>query len=156
VIVSPERARELASMPYEDYLRTPEWRERSAACKRRAGHRCQLCNTGGMLHAHHRTYERRGNEEEGDLIALCDGCHRGHHNRARKTARPAPIGVTRDVPGATLWTIPARRPLAAYRLRVLPKTRRRWRESGTAARVAWVLVLAGAGLLSLVTVIRPA
>ncbi len=77
-----KRLRELKSMPYGQYLQTPEWEKRSASMKRSVGHRCQLCNeTGHVLHVHHRTYERRGNEYFKDLIVLCAPCHAKHHDK---------------------------------------------------------------------------
>lgn len=69
----------LGAMPYDAYLQTAEWRERAEGAKVRAGWRCQLCNSGGELHAHHRTYERRGAELDEDLTVLCESCHRAFH-----------------------------------------------------------------------------
>lgn len=50
---------------------------------RKAGERCQLCNRGGELHVHHRTYERFGAEMEDDLTVLCAGCHDLYHRAGR-------------------------------------------------------------------------
>ncbi len=72
----------LATMPYAEYLRTPEWQQRRRAALSRAYHRCQVCNAGAELHVHHRTYERRGHEWNADLIVLCAECHRRHHGIA--------------------------------------------------------------------------
>lgn len=65
------RADELATMPYSEYLETDEWRARAERTKERFDRRCALCNASEPLHAHHRTYERRGRELDGDLVALC-------------------------------------------------------------------------------------
>ncbi len=77
-----ERERWLATMPYAEYLLTPEWQEKRLAALKRAGYRCQLCNADAELHVHHRTYERRGHEWDSDLIVLCAPCHRRHHGIA--------------------------------------------------------------------------
>lgn len=77
---TPARIAELRSMPYDEYRRTKEWKQRARATKTRAGNRCALCNKPGPLHAHHRTYERRGNERPDDLIALCPQCHQLYHD----------------------------------------------------------------------------
>ena len=70
------RLRELRTMPYKDYLLTPEWQERRRARLKAARYRCQVCNTKNeRLNVHHRTYERRGAEYARDLIVLCEGCH---------------------------------------------------------------------------------
>jgi hypothetical protein len=79
--VAPERVAELRTMPYAQYLATDEWRARSARAKQAAGHRCQLCNSEGELHTHHRTYASRGDELPGDLIVLCKACHARHHGK---------------------------------------------------------------------------
>jgi replicative DNA helicase len=76
-----QRITELKTMPYEEYLQTPEWMERRALMIERAGNRCQVCNSGEDLNVHHRTYERRGNEDPGDLTVLCQQCHAWFHRR---------------------------------------------------------------------------
>ncbi len=78
---SVRRLEELRSMPYADYLQTEEWRERRHAALRRAGYKCQACNKAGSLDVHHRTYERRGCEEIGDLTVLCRACHGKFHGK---------------------------------------------------------------------------
>lgn len=70
-----ERIAELKSMPYGEYLKTPEWTAKRAKALRFANFRCQLCNSGANLNVHHRTYERRGHELMGDLTVLCADCH---------------------------------------------------------------------------------
>ncbi len=75
-----QRIEYLKSMPYAEYLQTPEWDRVRKEHLRASGYRCQLCNAGGVtLNVHHRTYERRGNESQGDLITLCQTCHKKHH-----------------------------------------------------------------------------
>lgn len=70
------RLHDLKTMPYKDYLLTPEWQERRKERLRVARYRCQVCNTKNQrLNVHHRTYERRGEEYARDLIVLCEGCH---------------------------------------------------------------------------------
>lgn len=75
------RINELRTMPYGDYLRTPEWCERRAKAIKRASGRCQLCSSGRRLNVHHRTYSRRGAEYDSDLIVLCEECHHQFHER---------------------------------------------------------------------------
>jgi hypothetical protein len=76
-----EREHQLRTMPYKEYLQTPEWQERRKAALKRAGHSCQVCNRRRQLHVHHRTYERRGVELNRDLIVLCDECHALYHGK---------------------------------------------------------------------------
>jgi hypothetical protein len=73
------RREALRTMPYPDYLLTPEWAERRRGALRRADHACQTCGAGGRLHVHHRTYERRGEEPPDDLLVLCRDCHLAVH-----------------------------------------------------------------------------
>lgn len=77
--VANNRLDELAAMRYADYLQTPEWQARRTRALRAAGYRCQVCNSQGELHVHHRTYERRGREYASDLTVLCADCHRQYH-----------------------------------------------------------------------------
>jgi hypothetical protein len=76
------REKRLATMPYREYLATPEWDERRRVAYRAACYRCQLCNAQNVeLHAHHRSYEHRGRREEhADLITLCARCHKAAHD----------------------------------------------------------------------------
>ena len=75
--VSPH---DLRALPYTKYLQTPHWKGKREARVRDAGHRCQLCNRGSVtLNVHHRTYERLGEELDGDLTVLCQDCHHTFH-----------------------------------------------------------------------------
>lgn len=73
---------------YDRYMASPEWQRRRAVAIRKAGGRCQVCNEGGELEVHHRTYERFGAEMEDDLTVLCEGCHELYerHKRLRRIA----------------------------------------------------------------------
>jgi len=54
------RAIELKSMPYEQYLQSPEWKARSAAARKRSGFTCAFCDSATRLEVHHRTDTRLG------------------------------------------------------------------------------------------------
>lgn len=63
---------------YYEYIKSPAWKAKAAAAKKRAGYRCQVCNRHKKevrLEAHHRTYERLGNERPEDITVLCRDCH---------------------------------------------------------------------------------
>lgn len=86
IIVDPpvdaERLARLREMPYQLYLRTPEWRRTRMAALVRAGDACALDVTHtDHLEVHHRTYERLGAELVTDVIVLCRSCHQLHHKR---------------------------------------------------------------------------
>jgi hypothetical protein len=46
---------------YEDYIRSPQWKELSAAIKKKRG-ACERCGGTYRLHCHHKTYARLGQE----------------------------------------------------------------------------------------------
>lgn len=71
---------------YREYLETGRWKMLAADTKARAGGRCQLCNSPHNLEAHHRTYERLGDELPGDLTCLCRKCHElfSKHGRLKR------------------------------------------------------------------------
>ncbi len=71
----------LRAMPYSKYLQTDHWQNLRLRMLKRAGFKCQVCNSGGQLHVHHRTYVNRGNEELKDLIVLCAACHQEFHDK---------------------------------------------------------------------------
>jgi 5-methylcytosine-specific restriction endonuclease McrA len=79
-IASPERLAALRSMPYADYLETPEWWLVRECALDAAGFRCEVCNTDADLNVHHRTYRRRGEELLEDVTVLCRGCHQRFHD----------------------------------------------------------------------------
>ena len=65
----------MANADYNNYLRSPEWKERRKIALERAKHRCQLCNSAKHLEVHHRTYDRFKHELPEDLTVLCQNCH---------------------------------------------------------------------------------
>ncbi len=75
------RLEELRAMPYKEYLKSPEWQATRERKLKRAQYRCELCFKAGRLNVHHKTYERRGNEDDHDLIVLCGTCHAKFHDK---------------------------------------------------------------------------
>lgn len=68
-------------MNYLDYITSRRWHQNPVrlAELKAAGFRCRLCNDNGKgstIEVHHRTYANLGNEQPGDLTALCRICHR--------------------------------------------------------------------------------
>jgi hypothetical protein len=78
-----ERLRDLKTMPYRDYLQSDEWKTTRRRALKRAQFRCQVCNKGESLNVHHRTYERRGEERNDDLLVLCQPCHELFHRQGK-------------------------------------------------------------------------
>lgn len=68
-------------MSYQDYLNSEGWKAKRAMILNMWGNRCALCNEGGELHLHHRTYERKGNEDPFGLIPLCKKHHEIFHGK---------------------------------------------------------------------------
>lgn len=73
---------------YFTYIQSPQWKRKADAAKKRAGYRCQICNrhkSEVTLDAHHRTYERLGDERPDDITVLCRDCHELYEvNRVKK------------------------------------------------------------------------
>lgn len=71
---------------YENYLASEYWQAVAKAVKKRAGYRCQVCNSQHDLEAHHRTYDHRGDELNHleDLTCLCRRCHAIFHGKFEK------------------------------------------------------------------------
>jgi hypothetical protein len=66
---------------YAKYIGSALWRNNPARLAELAasGGRCRTCNRAAPeveLQVHHRTYERLGVEDVGDLTTLCTECHR--------------------------------------------------------------------------------
>jgi 5-methylcytosine-specific restriction endonuclease McrA len=68
-------------MDYKQYLTSPEWQVLRRLKLAEADGRCQVCNGGGVLHVHHRSYERLGREILTDLTVLCADCHNLFHDK---------------------------------------------------------------------------
>lgn len=69
---------------YGEYLKSDRWRFTADAAKKRAGYRCQVCNrSDDVLDAHHRTYDRLGDELDTDITVLCRKCHGLFHANKR-------------------------------------------------------------------------
>lgn len=64
---------------YQEYLKTPHWRQTRSTAIARAQGKCQQCGKSGKLEVHHLTYERLFHEAPEDLIALCPACHGKRH-----------------------------------------------------------------------------
>ncbi len=77
---SPERKKAC----YREYLQTTYWAQVKAVMRELACNRCERCSAHGSqakLNVHHRTYRRLGEEEESDLLFVCDDCHGYRHIR---------------------------------------------------------------------------
>jgi 5-methylcytosine-specific restriction endonuclease McrA len=85
--ITPSRLEQLRTMPYGEYLQTPEWKEMRGYALEVATHRCQVCNSAKSLQVHHRTYERRGHENLEDLTVLCKACHELYHQTGKKDTK---------------------------------------------------------------------
>lgn len=68
---------------YYAYLASAAWKDKRRAAIARADGRCMICNSRAPLEAHHRTYDRLGDELDSDLVVLCGACHRLFHANGR-------------------------------------------------------------------------
>jgi len=71
------------SQEYVDYIQSDKWKRKRKIALKRAGYRCQMCNSPHSLQVHHRTYERFGNENMTDLTVVCNGCHLLFHSHRK-------------------------------------------------------------------------
>ena len=78
---------------YHAFLRSVEWQVIRYNALRKAGKKCEGCQSPFRLQVHHLTYKRFGGKElPQDLMVLCEPCHRAYHNLpllAGTKARPA-------------------------------------------------------------------
>ena len=74
---------------YKAILKSPEFRDYFIKLSELFGCRCAVCNNGGHIEPHHRTYERLGHEDTFDCIPVCRKCHKVCDTRRRRqAARP--------------------------------------------------------------------
>ena len=73
----------LETVEYSEYLRTDHWARIRQRTLRYWENRCAICYSQDNLQIHHRTYSRRGHEQDNDVVALCSYCHRLFHEHGR-------------------------------------------------------------------------
>ena len=66
---------------YYRYLHSEDWKWKKAKALKRAEYRCSLCGTGKNLEVHHITYKNLFNEDDDDLLAVCENCHKKIHDK---------------------------------------------------------------------------
>jgi hypothetical protein len=73
----------IKQLSYEKFLLTYYWDIIKQYLRQEAKGRCRICNSGGMLHVHHRNYDIRGYEAQNlnELIVLCEDCHKIFHKK---------------------------------------------------------------------------
>ena len=115
------RLEQLREMPYAEYLKTPEWERTRTAALERAQHRCVLDveHTDG-LEVQHRTKERLGAEQPGDLVVLCATClelYQDESARPRRTGSiPPPVPQSVPQPVIPITAATGRKPRLLRRL----------------------------------------
>ncbi len=65
---------------YEDYISSPEWKERRRRLVDVIGHKCQRCGSTVALQVHHTHYRTLGHERPSDVVVVCEQCHDQRHN----------------------------------------------------------------------------
>jgi len=64
---------------YEKYLKSAHWLKKRMEALVRANYECQICESQVDLQVHHKTYDNIGDEQDDDLIVVCEVCHTKHH-----------------------------------------------------------------------------
>ena len=75
--------RKINRQGYNNYINGARWSRKSKAIRLYFGNRCQVCNSNGQLHAHHRTYDRLGIEKPEDITVLCVSCHNEYEKKRK-------------------------------------------------------------------------
>lgn len=68
---------------YNLYLESDKWKQMRRKILERDGYKCRICGANYNLHVHHLTYKRLYNENEEDLITVCESCHKAYHELDR-------------------------------------------------------------------------
>lgn len=71
-MASPRRPKDF---DYQTYLASREWSLLREQVRQRSGNVCEHCFSAPQQAVHHLTYERIGNEDLHDLMAICNACH---------------------------------------------------------------------------------
>ena len=137
---------------YHEYICSDKWRRKANAAKQRAGYRCRVCNKSHdqvTLDAHHRTYERLGDELPGDITVLCRDCHKLYETNKKlprpPTAPRKPAARPQPQPQRTVFKPSPRKPATKPQPQAAaskPK-RRSWEDSAAWPVWGFVLLLLG-------------
>jgi predicted HNH restriction endonuclease len=83
-----------SKLAYEEYLKSPRWKELKNQALLKSGNKCQVCNSSFKLNVHHREYPKLwGEEPQSFLTVLCNKCHKLFH---KKTSVKKPKGKRRN------------------------------------------------------------
>lgn len=69
----------MSNVQYEEYIQSPEWRERAEKIRAEYDNKCYICGSSNNLHIHHISYKRLGSEIDRDVVCLCRDCHMKVH-----------------------------------------------------------------------------
>ena len=64
---------------YQEYMRSPAWRDLREKILRRDGYTCQYCEKAKAVTVHHWRYDNVFNEKPAELTSLCWECHKALH-----------------------------------------------------------------------------
>lgn len=78
-IRKPRRKKKDFRREYDNYLRTPEWREKREELFLLRGKKCEKCGSTKQIEVHHLHYKNIFNEKMEDLQVLCKPCHIEEH-----------------------------------------------------------------------------
>jgi 5-methylcytosine-specific restriction endonuclease McrA len=66
---------------YDAYMASGRWARKRTRVLARDGWSCTRCGRHGVLQVHHLSYRFFGREPLGDLVTLCEQCHRDEHGK---------------------------------------------------------------------------
>ena len=78
-MVIPLNGEPIRFMTYQEYIISPEWRERVSTFKDAQGWTCEQCGSTRDITGHHKHYLNLGNELPEDIEILCWPCHKSKH-----------------------------------------------------------------------------
>lgn len=91
-----QKQKRLTGLDYKRFLKSPHWIEtRRKFYASTVLKECCACRSESNLNLHHTTYDRLGFEQDGDLVLLCQPCHKEVH-RLHKLSNKNLLEVTTD------------------------------------------------------------